>query len=242
MFPREGLRLARRVLGWGLLFLGLVAIVLLVACQPSAPIPISTPTPQEPERAPTWEECEPFARKLYDAAHRSDLAIAERNHAVHRSALTLENTWQPVVVDHAEVQLGVQYAKGTWAAQEANATIEETIANMPQGCPNHAVQWDALGAAMESPTFEQCSERREIAREAIPEHTRWVYAEEAFGVLDKLADKSSGVDAGVAHEVLGELIYADHRQLQEAAKAQLISLCSAAEWEKGAEELRGLGQ
>ncbi len=35
MFPRGGLRLPRRVLGWGLLLLGLVAVVLLVACDRS---------------------------------------------------------------------------------------------------------------------------------------------------------------------------------------------------------------
>lgn len=216
-------------------------IALLVACQPSdsAAAPISTLTPQ-PEPTPTWAQCQPFAQNFHDAALRSDLAIAELNDVVGRSAFTLELTYQPVVIDHAEAKLGLRYAEGTGAAQDANAVIVETLTDMPQGCQEYGDQWDALGAEMESPTFEQCSERSKVAREAIPEHTRWLYAEEAAAVLDKLADESSGVDTDVAYEVLGELIYADHRQMQEAAKASLISLCGATEWQQAAEELRDL--
>ena len=221
-------------------------VVLMVACSPTtAPEPVvpaaptanPTSTAALEEPTPTWEECQPFARDFHDAAHSSNVAIAELNYEVLRAALTLEHVWEQVVVDHAEAKLGSRYAKGTWAVRDANVMIDKALEDMPHGCFEYSDQWDALRAAMESPTLEQCSERRTIARDAIPERTRWLYAEEASRVLDKLEDPSSGVDTAVAYEVLGELIHADHRQLQEGAKVSLISLCGAMEWEQASAEL-----
>lgn len=204
--------------------------------------PTSTPTiaatPTEP--APTWEQCQPFAHDFHDAVRRSDLAVAERNAEISRSALTLEHLWRPAVVDHAEAKLGKRFAEGSAAIQDANSAVGASLQGMPHACYDYAAQWDDVAASMTSPAFEDCGERSDIAREAIPEHTRWAYAQEAIAVLDKLEDPSSRVDVDVAYAVLGELLYADHVQMQEAARASLITRCDAVEWETAAEELSAL--
>ena len=229
----------------GLILLMVVCSVAVIASMPEASAPAAAPTPPiaevQAERAPTWEQCQPFAENFHDADRRFQLAAVERNYEVHPAAQTLEHLWQPVVVDHAEAELGRRYAEGTGLVLDAAAMMPKTLEDMPDGCHEYPDQWDAIGAAMVSPTWEGCHERRAIAREAIPEYTRYGYSNEASDVLDKLRDESSGVDAAVAYEVLGELIYADHLQMQEAAKASLISLCGPTEWQKAAEELSDSG-
>ena len=178
----------------------------------------------------------------HGASRRMALAMALRSSEVHITARALEYARTQIEVDHREAVLGKAWAKDTWAAQDELPTkMRILVDDMPGPCDKeYPEQWDAIGASMESPTYERCDELTEIAREAILEHSRYPYANQVIDVMDKLADESSGIDTDVAYEVLGELVYADHLQLQEGAKAALISLCGAAEWQMAAEELLAL--
>ena len=195
---------------------------------------------QETEPLPAWEVCEPFALDFYDATRRHSRAGAKRSHSDIKSAVTLEYMREPVLIDQHEARWGKKYAESTSTLLEIAGEVEDMLDDMPHRCFEYAHQWDELRTATESPIFEECRERQALARESIPDIERWTYLNEVFDVMDKLLDKSSVVDADVAHEVIGELLYADYLLMQDAAKASLVSLCSATEWEQAAAQLSPL--
>ena len=206
----------------------------------------ATPTtvaavPAEPALA--WEECRPFARDYHAASRRMALGLALRRSEVAIAARTLEFLRREIEVEWVQAELGEKWAKDTFAFQDELSTMTAILVDdMPGQCDGeYPERWAEVGASMESPTYERCDELANIAREALPEDRGYMYVFEMLDVMDKLENKSSVIDTDVAYEVLGELVYADHLQLQEGAKASLISLCDSAEWKKAAQELAAAG-
>lgn len=130
----------------------------------------------------------------------------------------------------AEAELGRRSEAANQVIRDLVEAASEPLRDAPDGCNfGYSDQWDALGAAMASPKYEECRAQEKIAWEAIPEVWREMDAGKTLRILEMLEDGSFELDDETLYTLLGRRLQEDLYQLEHWGELALASLCGLVE-------------